>query len=186
MRPTRPEPPDWGRLYELAAGQGGYFTTQQAQDAGYSLPLLSHHVKQGRLQRAHRGIYRLTHFPAGEHEDLIVLWLWSGQEGVFSHETALLLHELSDALPAVHHLTLPASWARRRLRVPPGVRLYYADVKKADRAWVSGVPVTSPVRTVIDCMAAHVSPEFIRAARKQLLRRGLASAAELQDRASHL
>ena len=32
--------------------------------------------------------------------------------GVFSHDTALALHELSDALPARAHLTLPASWRR--------------------------------------------------------------------------
>ncbi|REG31113.1 putative transcriptional regulator of viral defense system [Archangium gephyra] len=180
MQPNRPNPPDWGQLYEIAAGQGGYVTTQQAQEAGYSLPLLTHHVKQGRLQRARRGVYRLTHYPAGEHEELIVLWLWSEQAGVFSHETALSLHQLSDALPAVHHLTLPAAWSRRRLRTPPGVRLYFADVKGRDLTWAGGVPVTSPLRTHMDCMTNHVLPEFIYAARIQILQRGLANAKELQ------
>ncbi len=186
MQAHRPTPPDWGQLYEVAAGQGGYVTTRQAQEAGYSLPLLTHHVKQGRLQRARRGVYRLAHYPAGEHEDLIVLWLWSEQEGVFSHETALCLHQLSDALPAVYHLTLPATWSRRRLRVPPGVRLYYADVTGADRSWAGGVPVTSPLRTLVDCVADHVAPEFVRAARRQILQRGLASTTELQDRLRQL
>ena len=181
MQTNRPDPPNWGRLYETAAGQGGYVTTRQAQEAGYSLPLLTHHVKQGRLQRVRRGIYRLTHHPAGEYEDLIVLWLWSEQTGVFSHETALLLQDLSDALPAVHHLTLPAEWSQRRLRVPVGVQLYFADVSRTERTWVGGVPITSPLRTLADCMAAHVSPEFIHSARKQMLRRGLASSAELQN-----
>ncbi|PTL84887.1 type IV toxin-antitoxin system AbiEi family antitoxin domain-containing protein [Vitiosangium sp. GDMCC 1.1324] len=185
MQVNRPDAPSWSRIYEVAAGQGGYITTQQAQEAGYSLPLLTHHVKQGRLQRVRRGVYRLTHYPAGEHEDLIVLWLWSEQAGVFSHETALLLHDLSDALPAVYHLTLPAAWSHRRLRVPEGVRLYYADVGETERTWVGGVPITSPLRTLVDCMAAHVSPEFIHTARRQLLRRGLASAAELKNMKGH-
>jgi predicted transcriptional regulator of viral defense system len=186
MQAARPNPPNWGQLYETAVGQGGYVTTQQAQEAGYSLPLLTHHVKQGRLLRARRGIYRLMHYPAGEQEDLIVLWLWTEQQGVFSHETALVLQDLSDALPAVYHLTLPAAWSRRRLRVPEGVRLYYADVSDTDRRWVGNVPVTSPLRTLVDCVAAHVSPEFVRDARKQILQRGLASATELQDRMRQL
>jgi predicted transcriptional regulator of viral defense system len=186
MQAHRPTPPHWGQLYEVAAGQGGYVTTRQAQEAGYSLPLLTHHVKQGRLQRARRGVYRLAHYPAGEQEDLIVLWLWSEQEGVFSHETALVLQDLSDALPAVYHLTLPATWSRRRLRVPPGVRLYYADVTGTDRSWAGGVPVTSPLRTLVDCVGAHVAPEFVRAARRQILQRGLASKTELQDRLRQL
>ena len=50
MQANRPSPPSWSRLYEVAAGQSGYVTTRQAQEAGYSLPLLTHHVKQGRLK----------------------------------------------------------------------------------------------------------------------------------------
>lgn len=182
MQAKRPDPPNWSRLYEVAAGQSGYVTTRQAQEAGYSLPLLTHHVKQGRLERARRGVYRLTHFPAGEHEDYVVLWLWSERAGVFSHETALALHHLSDAMPAVYHLTLPTAWSRRRLRVPPLVRLYFADVTGSDLTWAGGVPVTSPVRTLVDCVTAAVLPEFIRAAYRQIWQRGLAAPRELRDR----
>jgi hypothetical protein len=42
-----------------------------------------------------RGIYRLVHFPAGQHEELVVAWLWSERVGIVSHQTALALHELS-------------------------------------------------------------------------------------------
>lgn len=186
MQANRPSPPNWSQLYEVAAGQSGYVTTRQAQEAGYSLPLLTHHVKQGRLERARRGVYRLTHYPAGEHEDLIVLWLWSEQAGVFSHETALVLQDLSDALPALYHLTLPAAWARRRLRVPEGVRLYYADVSAPERHWVGHVPVTAPLRTLVDCVHAHVSPELIHAARQQMIQRGLVSPKALHNARSML
>lgn len=180
MSLVRPDPPNWGRLYEVAVGQSGYFTTRQAQEAGYSLPLLTHHTRQGRIQRARRGIYRLTLFPADEHEDLMVLWLWSEQQGVFSHETALTLHQLSDALPTIYHLTLPASWRRRRLRVPASVRLYFADIRQEERAWSGGVPVTTPLRTLLDCVDAQIMPEFIRDAYTQVLERGLVDREELQ------
>lgn len=81
--------PDWTTLYALAAVQDGHFTTAQAAEAGYSRPLLDHHVRAGRFVRIQRGIYRLRDFPSADHEDLVVAWLWSDQQGVVSHETAL-------------------------------------------------------------------------------------------------
>jgi len=66
--------PNWDCLSEIAAGQAGYFTTKQAQEAGYFTHLLGQHTHAGRVARSRRGIYRLVHFPAGEHEDLVAAW----------------------------------------------------------------------------------------------------------------
>ena len=88
--------PDWDRLFETAAGQSGYVTTKQAAAAGYSTHLLRKHIHVGRVTRPQRGIYRLVHFPVGEHEELVTAWLWSEQASVVSHQTALSLHGLSD------------------------------------------------------------------------------------------
>src|SRR4051812_43351420 len=106
--------PRWDQLYETAASQSGYVTTRQAAKAGYSSQLLNKHVHAGRIVRVRRGLYRLVHFPASDHEELTVTWLWFESAGVFSHQTALSLHGLSDALPGQLHLTLPAEWRRRR------------------------------------------------------------------------
>ena len=111
-------------------------------------------------------------FPAGEHEDLVEIWLWSARVGIFSHETALALQDLSDALPARTHLTLPDACKRRRIRVPKGVVLHVADVAKEDRAWVGAAPVTTPRRTVADCIEASVQPDLIRQALEQASNRG--------------
>lgn len=173
--------PSWGDLYETASAQEGYFTTKQAASAGYSLPLIHKHTKAGRMQRVRRGIYRLVHFPAGEHEDLVIVWLWSDQAGVFSHQTALALHELSDALPSKVHLTLPADWEARRLRTPAGVVLHYANVPKADRSWFGPVAVTSPRRTLVDSARDAVSPELVQQATRQASKRGLVAKRELAD-----
>ena len=170
---SRPPSPNWDRLFETAVGQDGHFTTKQAAEAGYSPQLLIKYLKNGRVTRVRRGVYRVVHFPAAEHEDLATSWLWSEKAGVFSHETALMLHNLSDALPRKVNLTLPADWAKRRLRVPKGVLLHYADVPKRDRIEIGAVPVTNPFRTLCDCSAAHVSPELMDAAVKQARTRGL-------------
>lgn len=165
--------PSWDRLFEFAVGQDGHFTTKQAAEAGYSSQLLLKYLKNGRVTRVRRGVYRMVHFPAGEHEDLATLWLWSEKEGVFSHETALMLHDLSDALPRKMNLTLPTSWAKRRLRVPKGVLLHHGDVPKRERVELGAVPVTNVRRTLVDCVEAHVSPELIDAALGQARARGL-------------
>ena len=173
--------PDWDRLYATALGQEGHFTTQQASSAGYSSQLLVKYLRSGKIARVRRGVYRLKHFPAGEQEDLVAIWLWSAQAGVFSHETALMLHELSDALPARAHLTVPAKWRRRRLRIPEGVVLHYAGVPKRERVWVGAVPITSVPRTLADCAADLISPDFLSAAVDQALTRGLVGKAQIAE-----
>jgi predicted transcriptional regulator of viral defense system len=173
--------PDWDRLFETAVAQSGLFTTHQAAKAGYSPQLLVHYVRIGRAVRVRRGVYRLVHFPAGEHEDLIAIWLWSERVGVFSHQTALMLHGLSDVLPAQVHLTLPTGWRRRRFRVPAGVVLHHDDVPPEQRGWFGAIPVTAPERTLNDCARQGLSPELLREATQQALRRGLVNKADLPD-----
>lgn len=173
--------PDWDLLFETASAQEGYFTTQQAAKAGYSSQLLLKHIRAGRVARTRRGIYRLVHFPAGEHEELVTAWLWSDRAGVVSHQTALTLHGLSDALPAHVHLTLPRTWRSRRFRVPTGVVLHHADVPPEDRAWFGAVPTTNPRRSLDDCARQDMSPDLLRQAAQQAIRRGLVTKAELGD-----
>jgi len=181
MENVQSDRPDWAHLFKTAAGQEGLFTTQQAAQAGYSPQLLVHYVHTGRVVRVRRGIYRLVHFPAGEHEELVALWLWSERVGVISHQTALALHGLSDVLPAQVHLTLPTAWRQRRFRVPVNVVLHHADVPPGDRAWFGAAPATSPRRSLSDCARAGLSPELLRQAARQALRRGLVTMAELGD-----
>jgi len=173
--------PNWQMLYDTAASPDGLFTTRQAAAAGYSDPLLAHYQKVGRISRIRRGIYRLVHFPSGQQEDVVTAWLWTDAVGVLSHQTALTLQGLSDALPAQIHLTLPLAWRQRRLRVPEGLMLHYADIPVQDRSWNGAVPVTSTRRTLNDCALAGLSPDLLRHATKQALARGLVTKAELTD-----
>ena len=171
--------PDWPGLLELAVEQAGYVTTADAAALGFSPELLIHHVGAGRLERARRSIYRVVHLPAANDEDLVVIWLWSKRRGVFSHRTALALHQLSDLLPAQVDLTLPTSDAGRRLWVPDGVRLHHAEVADADRVWIGNVPVTSVLRTLQDCAALPIAPDLLHQALDEAEHRGLARRADL-------
>lgn len=167
--------PNWPALLEHSVSNAGYFSTADAATLGFSPELLIHHVDAGRLIRVRRGIYRVKHLPPSDDEDLVVIWLWSKRQGVFSHRTALALHELSDALPAGVDLTLHRSCAGRRLRVPEGVRLHYKDVSPQETVWIDHVPVTSVLRTLQDCAALPIAPDLLHQAVWEAEKRGLAS-----------
>jgi len=171
--------PSWEALTGLARRQSGLFTTAQAHEAGYSRALLTHHVQGGRFTHVSRGIYRVAEFPFDEQEELVALWLSTGMTAVFSHETALQLHGLSDALPARIHMTIPPS--RRRRRLPDVAAPVFADVPTEQRTWIGAVPVTNVPRTLIDCARSGVQRDFVSAAVAQALQRGLVTESELME-----
>ena len=174
-------------LYQTAEAQSGFFTAAQAHEAGYSPRLLTHHAARSHFERRGRGIYRLVHFPQlSDAEDLIVHWLWSARTGVFSHETALQLHQLSDALPSRVYMTLPLDWAKRRLRSPEVLRLYYDGVGRHELAQLKGVPVTTPARTVNDCARAYVLPDLVQQAVREGLERKLFEEREIGPALSYV
>jgi predicted transcriptional regulator of viral defense system len=171
--------PDWNALNELALPQSGYFRAAQAATAGFSNQLLRKHVLSGRFSHEARGVYRLVNFPPGEYDELISLWLWSEELGVFSHETALALYQLSDALPSRVHMTMPRSW-RKRSAVPPILMLHQADVPESDRAWIGPVPVTAPSRTLRDAVDAGVDPSLVSQAAAEGMARKLLVRADVR------
>jgi predicted transcriptional regulator of viral defense system len=168
-------------LREIAAAQAGYFSLAQANEAGYSSQLINHHCKTGKFERVRRGIYHFPDYPAGERDELVILWLWSGQLGVFSHSTALSLHVLSDLMPERIHMTLPISQGARHRELPPGLVVHFAELPEQDRAWYSSVPVTSPRRTLLDCIAYGLSPRLLRQALEQAVARGLLDVAGITE-----
>jgi len=172
--------PSWDQLWEIAAAQMGYFTVAQADEAGFSRPLLQYHLTSGKLERSGRGVLRLARFPPDDHEDLMPLWLWAEGEGVFSHETALALHDLSDVLPATRHMTVPSSWGSRRLRAPKGLVLHYRDLDDDEVVWSGAIKITTALRTVVDCTLDAVEPDLVKQALDQGVRRGAFTRADVR------
>src|SRR5690348_12428392 len=104
-------------LYQIAEPQFGFFTAKQAKEAGYDESKHAYHVRAGNWIREHRGIYRLRSFPVPERPDLMLWSLWSRNregvpQGVYSHDTALALHDLSDINPSKLHMTVPKAFRR--------------------------------------------------------------------------
>ena len=153
----------------MAEPQAGYFTARQAAAAGFTRALLAHHARSGQFQRVKHGIYRLARFPEMPHADLIVAHLEAGPQSVVSHQSALALYDVSDALPGAIHLTVPRTSSRRH----PGVRLHTRRLAPDEVAQRSGLPVTTVPRTIADLIAAHAPAEQIRQVIHEAGQRGL-------------
>jgi len=173
------------RLFELAEQQQGFFTTKQARAAGFAENTHPYHVQAGNWIREHRGIYRLALFPAPDRPDLVLWSLWSRNrkeevEGVYSHETALSLYELSDLNPAKLHMTVPTNF-RRNSDIPGIVVLHYRDLLKSEIQPGPGYKYTKPLRTILDLIEdGTVERTFIRQALRQSVNRGLITRQQLR------
>ena len=177
--------PDQSGLFDMATGQGGYFTSEQATAYGFSRALVAHHVKGGKFIRVRRGLYRFRDYPQSPREDVLVAWLAAGKDvAVISHESALDILELSDVVPDAAHLTVPRS--KRNLPSIAGVRIHTTSraINPEDVVTRDGMSVTSATRSILDAAEAGTSPEQIEAAVIQAVERGLTTPERLRKGAT--
>ena len=102
--------------------------------------------------------------------------LWSGQNGVVSHETALAVHDLGDVNPAQVHMSVPPGFRAKAA----GVVLHRAVVPPAEKQEHSGFWVTSPLRSLIDVASGSLDLDQIVTAVREALERGLVTARRLR------
>ena len=165
-------------LFEVAESQQGFFTAKQAEKAGFLNTNHGYHVKAGNWIREGRGVYRLRAFPRTDDSQLIALSLWTRNredkpEGVYSHETALSIQDLSDVMPAKLHMIVPKHF-RRNAKTPRALVLHYDDVEDSDIEQMRGYRVTKPLRTIVDLLTENgLAKDLIRQAFFQAIERGL-------------
>jgi len=93
-------------IKQLLAQGNGMFTAFQAAKAGINRQQLADFVKNGILERAERGIYIS---PGGLDDALFWIQL-RAQKIIYSHETALFLHRMTDRTPMRYSITVPSSY----------------------------------------------------------------------------
>jgi predicted nucleotidyltransferase len=163
-------------LFAVAESQQGYFTSAEAKSLGYDYSHQFFHVKRGNWVRVDHGIYRLKKFPAARHEDLMRWWLWSRKKAVLSHETAAALYDFGDLLPSKIHLTVPPDFRKRPSKslMLHKAKLHESEIEKRD-----GLPVTKPLRTILDLARSHLDDERLEAVARDAILKGDASRKEL-------
>jgi predicted transcriptional regulator of viral defense system len=171
------------RLFELAAGQAGHFTVEQARELGYSARSILYHVAAGHLERVSRGFYRLVGVPFSPHEDVVAAWLRFARRGAaVSHDTALALYDLAPSRSHAIHLTLPREHRPRNAQPAVGVDLHTTTVplRRDEVATRFGVEITSPARTISDVAEIGVDPSVVIEATARALATGLVTSSELR------
>ena len=168
------------KLFKIANEQLGYFTSQQAIRSG--IPDCNHpyHIRAGHWKREMRGIYRLQNYPISDYEELMVWYLWTKNrkdvpQGVFSHDTALDLFELSDINPSKIHITVPKTFQRFNA-IPNEIFLHKGDINESDIKGFHCMKITIPIRTLVDLVhEGKIGAELMKQAVEQGLKKGLIS-----------
>jgi very-short-patch-repair endonuclease len=181
----------WG----LASRQHGVVAHGQLVERGLTRRAIEHRLRKGRLHRIRRSVYAVGRPEVSVRGRWMSAVLACGTGAVLSHDSAAALWgfgvERRDA-----RISVSAS-AQTRL---PGLVVHRRTLVDADRTCLDAIPVTSPVRTLIDiaCMLAPgpleravneadrldlVDPETLRAALGAYRgQRGVARLRELLDR----
>ena len=94
------------RLEALLKSSKGVLTAKLAEAHGVHREYLSEFVRQGKLERIVHGIY-IT--PEVWEDKMLILQLRKSRM-VYSHETALFLHDLTDRDPVAYSVTVPTGY----------------------------------------------------------------------------
>ncbi|MDD2533896.1 MAG: type IV toxin-antitoxin system AbiEi family antitoxin domain-containing protein [Eubacteriales bacterium] len=144
-------------LQSVLKQNGGIVTTAQANEAGVSNERLRLLVHSGDLERVTTGIYVLP----DEFTDKMYIVQLRRPKIIYSHETALFLHELTDRDPINYMVTVPTGYNPTRLREDGFTvftikrELHEIGVTKLTTMFGNSVKAYDMERTICDCLRSR-------------------------------
>jgi predicted transcriptional regulator of viral defense system len=133
----------------------GVIKASEARLSGVNNKELQRLTESGELERIGHGLY----IDAEHMEDEYFITQYRCAKGVYSHETTLFLHDLSDRTPLRLMLTIPNGYNTRLLKDKNNYQFYYC---KSEVHEVGIITVKSPYgndirvynkeRTICDCI----------------------------------
>lgn len=144
-------------LQSVLKQNGGIVTTAQANEVGVSNERLRLLVHSGDLERVTTGIYVLP----DEFTDKMFVVQLRRPKIIYSHETALFLHELTDRDPINYMVTVPTGYNPTRLREDGFTvftikrELHEIGVTKLTTMFGNSVTVYDLERTICDCLRSR-------------------------------
>jgi predicted transcriptional regulator of viral defense system len=93
-------------IQKLLSDGNGMFTSASAVQSGVHRQQLARGVTLGILERAERGIY----ISPGGLDDMLFWMQQRARKIIYSHETALFLHHMTDRTPIRYSITVPSSY----------------------------------------------------------------------------
>jgi predicted transcriptional regulator of viral defense system len=102
-------------LKQILHENNGMIFTKDIKDTGIPRDYLAEMVSNGELERIERGVY----LAADSFDDEMYRLQRKYERAIFSHETALFLHDLSDREPMRYSITVPAGYNAQNLKKIP-------------------------------------------------------------------
>lgn len=150
------------KLESLLNEQGGMLQTSEAVKQGISKPVFYNYVKEKKLEQAAHGIY----VSPDAWIDAMYLIHMRCSHGVFSHETALFFHDLTDRESSSYSITVKRGYSTTRLKAD-GISVYTIkqelhEIGKSTAQTPFGhtVPVYDMERTICDLLRCRSSIEM--------------------------
>ncbi|MCD8286312.1 MAG: abortive phage infection protein [Clostridia bacterium] len=145
------------QLDELFRQNNGIVQTAQALELGISKPTFYAYTKHIHAELVSHGVYMAE----GAWKDGMYMLHLRCPQAVFSHESALLLHGLTDREPSAYSVTLKTGYNPSGLK-PDGVKVYTirdalhgVGIVTADTPFGHKVPVYDMERTVCDIVRSR-------------------------------
>ncbi len=107
------------QFQNLAGKRNGYLLTADVVAAGISKPCLAENVRRKNLEKVAHGVYM---FPDAWPDEYFLIYL-RNRKIIFSHESALFLHQMTDREPSFVSVTVSAGYNATHLR-KKGIRVY--------------------------------------------------------------
>ena len=105
---------------DMMERNNGYLTTADVVAAGYSKTYLAEYIRQRNMERVAQGVYMSSDVWLDE---MYIIHL-RNKNAVFSHESALYMHNLIDSEPTAVMLTVPKGYNAKHLKERE-CRVYY-------------------------------------------------------------
>lgn len=144
-------------IIKMAKKNNGTVTTAMVVAAGFSRGNIKYLVDKGRIEKSTRGVYTLPEV----WDDEIFNLQSRFKRGIYSHETALFLWDLTDRTPNRYHMTFPVNYNLTKPK-EDGVRcaqckkeLYGLGITEVTTPGGNTVRTYNVERTLCDILRPH-------------------------------
>jgi predicted transcriptional regulator of viral defense system len=159
------------RIRKILEGHHGTLLTSDLAKFNIPRTYLSIMERDGEIERVSRGVYRV----ADSIEDEMFSFQARYKSSIYSHETALYLHDLTDRTPLSYSITVPVGYHSISLK-ESGYKIFYLNRNLFD---LGVIPMKSPhgneirttnlERTICDVLRSRnqIDVQFLNAALKK-------------------
>lgn len=155
-------------LASIARRQLALFTLDQALGAGYTLRQVQQRRETGRWSPVHAGVYRVAGAPEWWEQLVLAACLATGTGAAASHRSAARLWGIDESRRPTVELSVVAT---RYHRLEGVIVHRSSDFDASAVTAKSGIPVTTPARTLVDLGAVEGLPAVERCLEVALSRR---------------